>query len=74
MRLHYERIKQEREEENNYLKMIRDDHREGNFMLGKKVVMMSTKPTDNFDMRGGDEMVDRTARELDMLTSELESL
>ena len=73
MRIHYERIKMERDEENRYLNAVRNDHRERAFYQGKKIVMMSTKAVDDFDMRGKEEHVIKEERKLLELTDELQS-
>lgn len=72
--MHFERAQGENDEERKYGEALRTMHRESACALGKQIVMLSTKPKADLDMKDFDDEVEREAHNLRMATDELEMM
>ena len=71
MRMHFERMQRENDEDRKFSEFFKEKRREDTFALGNQVIMLSTKPKDDLDINDDPEVLTQESR-LRMLTQELE--
>ena len=71
MRMHFERMQRENDEDRKFSEFFKEKRREDTFALGNQVIMLSTKPKADLDINDDPEVLTQESR-LRMLTQELE--
>ena len=74
MRLHFERMQRERDEDRKFSEFFKQKRREDTFDLGNQIIMLSTKAKDDIDINDAPDEVLTSESQCRMLTQELEMI